>query len=197
MKFKILFIFLLLLLPAFSTHGASNQNEIDLTTNPDKVLFDISNLKPGDSIERRITVLNNGKKDFKYIITNNFFGSSEKFYQLLYLKVLTEKKILFNGRLEEFQKLKSGYLKSHSKEDLVFLISIPKELGNEYQGLHTEAQFKFYVEGTLGGILPANGPKLPETGTNMFNYILAGSALLIIGLVTQYLLKRKKSDSIM
>ena len=68
---------------------------------------------------------------------------------------------------------------------------MPMELGNEFQGLRCEFQFKFYVEGTLGGILPADGPKLPNTGSDMFNILLAGAVLVLTGSTIQFFLKRR------
>jgi LPXTG-motif cell wall-anchored protein len=189
-------IFTLILSPLW-TFAEGNNTVINLTTSPGKVLFDLSNIKPGDSVTRELVITNNGKKDFEYITYSDFLSGSELFYRNLDLKIMDKSKTLFEGKLSKFDKLEPRLLGSKQKEKITFYINVPIELGNEYQGLDTEFEFKFYVEGTLGGILPANGPKLPDTGTNMFNYILAGSALLIIGLFTQFfMLKRKNSDSI-
>jgi LPXTG-motif cell wall-anchored protein len=189
-------IFSLILFP-LRIFAEGNNTVINLTTNPEKVLVELTNIKPGDSVSRELTITNNGTDDFKYLTSNSFVSGSNLFFRKLDLKIEDKSTVLYDGKLSKFNKLEPRLLESKHNEKLTFYIKVPTELGNEYQGLDTEFEFKFYVEGTLGGILPANGPKLPETGTNMFNYILAGSALLIIGLVTQYLLKRKKSDSIM
>jgi LPXTG-motif cell wall-anchored protein len=68
------------------------------------------------------------------------------------------------------------------------------ELGNEFQGLKTDFQIKIYVEGTLGGTIPLDGPKLPETGTNMFNILVAGVLLVFTGSTLQFVLKRRKIE---
>lgn len=53
---------------------------------------------------------------------------------------------------------------------------------------------KFYAEGTLGGVLPVDGPKLPETGTNTFNILIAGIILALGGgFIFYYLRKRLRS----
>ena len=69
---------------------------------------------------------------------------------------------------------------------------VPEKLGNEFQGLGCEVVFKLYVEGTLGGTLPVDGPKLPETGTNMFNILVSGAVLVLIGSILQFYIKRRK-----
>jgi LPXTG-motif cell wall-anchored protein len=83
-------------------------------------------------------------------------------------------------------------LKSKNSEELTFSIYFPYELGNEFQNLNCEFQFKFYVEGTLGGTLPVDGPKLPETGTNTFNILVAGAVLVLIGSIINFIIKRRR-----
>ena len=99
--------------------------------------------------------------------------------------------MIFEGNLHQFEKLDSRLLKSKSKEDLYFFVSVPYELDNTYQGLECKFQLKFYVEGTLGGVLPADGPKLPNTGSDMFNILVAGAALVLTGSTIQFFLKRR------
>jgi LPXTG-motif cell wall-anchored protein len=196
-------IFLIVLITSFYyfnypiKNSEAQENRIDLLIRPYKIFFDIKNSKPGDTYTKVLTIQNNGTDNIQYLFSNYFLKGSKDLYNELKLTVTDKSGEIYKGKLKDFEKLDARNLKRNTNEELTLSIYFPYELGNEYQGLDTEFEFKFYVEGTLGGILPANGPKLPETGTNMFNYILAGSALLIIGLVTQYLLKRKKSDSIM
>jgi LPXTG-motif cell wall-anchored protein len=192
----ILIIFALILFP-LQTFDKANNTVIELITSPGYVLFDLSNIKPGDSVTRELVITNNRTEDIKYITSCNFLTGSELFYRKLDLIIEDKSKTLYDGKLSKFNKLELGLLESKQYEKLTFYIKIPIDLGNEYQGLKTGFQFKFYIEGTLGGILPADGPKLPETGSNMFNYLVAGTVLVITGLLIQYfIIKRKKSDSI-
>jgi LPXTG-motif cell wall-anchored protein len=86
-------------------------------------------------------------------------------------------------------------LKTKTKEELYFLVSVPYELKNIYQGLDCKFQLKFYAEGTLGGILPADGLKLPNTGSDIFNILLAGAVLVLTGSSIQFfLIRRNKLD---
>jgi LPXTG-motif cell wall-anchored protein len=170
------------------------QKELDISTSPHKLFFNVSNLKPGDRITKELTVLNKGTQDFTYLFTNRFITGSEKFYNELRLEVSDKKSILFKGNLKDFQKLESRALKTASSETLSFTVEIPFELGNEFQGLNSEFQFKLFVEGTLGGVLPVDGPKLPVTGTEYFKILLLGAAVFTSGLMLYFYSRKRAQD---
>ncbi|WP_223701373.1 TasA family protein [Sutcliffiella deserti] len=185
---------LLILLLVLSTNAFAEPNsnlEIDLSTEPYSILFHLNNIKPGDSVTRELIVENNGSKDFKYLFTNRFMNGSEKLYNELLLNVSVSKSVLFEGKLKDFEKLDSRPLKTGSSEELTFRIEIPYELGNEFQGLNSEFQFKLYVEGTLGGVLPVDN-KLPNTATEIFNFIVIGAGMFSLGTLIFFYQKRKK-----
>jgi LPXTG-motif cell wall-anchored protein len=186
-----LFILFFLIFTPVSVYGEINNNELDLTTNPGKVLFDLSNMKPGDSVTRNLTIGNNGNQDFNYIASSKFLSGSEIFYNKLDLTVEDKNGQIYQGKLFEFDKLAPRLLKSKQNENLTFFILMPMELGNEFQGLETEFQIKLYVEGTLGGVLPADGPKLPNTGSDMFNILVVGAVLVLTGSMFQFIVKRR------
>ncbi len=186
-----LFVMVFLIFIPVSANGEINNNEIDLTTNPGKVLFDLSNMKPGDSVTRILTIGNNGKQDFNYIASSKFLSGSEIFYNKLDLIVKDKNGPIYQGKLFEFNNLAPRILKSNQSENLTFFIKMPMELGNEFQGLDTEFQIKLYVEGTLGGVLPADGPKLPNTGSDMFNILVVGAVLVLTGSTLQLFIKRR------
>ncbi|MFF2450443.1 TasA family protein [Neobacillus sp. NPDC058068] len=170
----------------------AEKNEIDISTSPNKVFFDIGNAKPGDTFTKVLKVQNKGTKDFKYLFSNRFLTGSEKIYNELILTVTDKSGELYKGKLKDFDKLDSRKLKSSANEELTFSTYFPSELGNDFQSLSCEFQFKFYVEGTLGGTLPVNGPKLPETGTNMFNILVTGAVLVLTGSIFQLIIKRRR-----
>lgn len=195
-KKSLVFIIILIILGIPSNVFANtSQQQIDLSVNPGGIFFDISNSKPGDKVERKITLLNKGQDSFAYLLSNRFLNGSDLFYNSLLLKITDgENNVLYNSKLKDFNELEARTLNKGQSEDLLFLIQVPSELGNEYQGLSTEFQFKFYVEGTLGGVLPVDN-KLPTTGSEMFNLLATGAAILLAGLVLFTYVKRKKLDS--
>ncbi|MDR7238540.1 LPXTG cell wall anchor domain-containing protein [Neobacillus drentensis] len=179
---------------AYSQVYADSLKEIDIATSPHKFFFDITNAKPGDTFTKVINIENNGTKDYKYLFSNSFLTGSEKIYNQLELTISDKSIELYKGKLKDYEKLESRNLKSKTNEALTFSINMPYELGNEFQNLNCEFQFKFYVEGTLGGTLPVDGPKLPETGTNTFNILVAGAALVLTGSTFQFFLNRRQLE---
>jgi LPXTG-motif cell wall-anchored protein len=189
---KHLFIILVILITLpYSVLGATGNMVLDLTVDPQKVLFDVRNLKPGDSISRKITVFNNGENGFQYLVSNKFKNGSIKFFEQLTLRIEDNSKVIYEGNLHEFEKLAPRILNSKSNEDLYFLVTVPYDLDNTFQGLNCIFELKFYAEGTLGGVLPADGLKLPNTGSDMFNILVVGAVLVLTGSTFKYILKRR------
>lgn len=190
-------IFTIIFVPLGSTAASEvRAKEIDIVTSPEKVLFDVANMKPGDSAERVLEISNSGTQDFGYIISSKLKTGSEKLYDELLLTITTEDgSELYTGTLGQFNKLNSRDIKKSETEMLTLLVEFPTELGNEFQGLITEVEFKIYAEGTLGGLIPAeNGIKLPNTATDMMNFVLIGGVLLLIGFVMMTIARKKKAS---
>jgi LPXTG-motif cell wall-anchored protein len=190
---SILLIFLIIFVfSGFNVFADEGLEEIDIATSPHKIFFNINNLKPGDSATKTLIVNNNGKQDFNYLFSNRFLTGSEKFYNEILLTISDQSNtVLFNGKIKDFEKLEPRFLKTGTSENFIFSIKVPFELGNEFQGLGSEFQFKFYVEGTLGGVLPVDGPKLPNTGSDMFNFLVVGAVLILTGSTFQFIVKRR------
>ncbi|WP_071458510.1 LPXTG cell wall anchor domain-containing protein [Bacillus massilinigeriensis] len=188
---------LLLLLAAVlstgSTAATPDSQEIDISTDAGKVLFDLGNIKPGDWAERDITLMNTGRQDSTYITSVELESGSQKLYDNLVLKVYGKGGKVFEGTLGEFKKLNPRMVKSREAENLILKMEMPWELGNEYQGLGCNVAIKFNVEGTMGGMLPQDGMKLPNTATGIFNMLAAGILFSLGGgAMYLYYLRRKK-----
>jgi LPXTG-motif cell wall-anchored protein len=168
--------------PILNVDAKGNVKEIDLQTSPHKIFFEIKNSKPGDTFTKMLTVKNTGTEDIKYLFSNQFLKGSEPLYNELELTIADKSVELYEGKLKDFDKLNPRELKKYTNEELKISVYFPSELGNEFQGLNSEFQFKFYVERTIDGLLPVNGPKLPVTGTNMFNFLAAGAFLVMGGI---------------
>lgn len=189
-----IFMVIIFLIPLRQIDAAEGSKEIEITTSPEKVFFELKNLKPGDSITKTLRIKNSGNKDFNYLSSSSLLTGSEFLYNELDLKISDKSGLIYIGKLSDFKKTETRKLTSKDEEEIVYTIEFPYELGNEYQGLSTEVQFKFYVEGTLGGVLPVDN-KLPTTGSEMFNLLATGAALLLAGLILFNYVKRKKLDT--
>ncbi|WAA11838.1 TasA family protein [Fervidibacillus halotolerans] len=195
--FSLMFSFLGNIVFAESTSETAPK-EIDIQTKPETLIFNLKNLKPGDWAVREVEIKNTGQNDFQYIVSSKKTAGSTKLYNALELTIKGESEILFQGKMSEFDGLEKRDLKSGQNEILELTVLFPMELGNEYQGLFTEVEFKFYAEGgSLGGILPIEGynPKrdgleLPSTATAYYQLLLYGGFFLIGG-ITLYLFRKK------
>ncbi|MCM2531912.1 hypothetical protein NDK43_05315 [Neobacillus pocheonensis] len=61
----------------------------------------------------------------------------------------------------------------------------PTTLGNEFQGLDCELEFRFTSQGILAGVPVTPGVALPSTSTNMFNLLGTGFLLILGGIQFQ------------
>ncbi|MGD6832405.1 LPXTG cell wall anchor domain-containing protein [Sutcliffiella halmapala] len=196
MRINLLKIFMLcvIFVITFGNIAYSEEKEvINLETTPTKVLFDISKMVPGEWASRNLVIKNSGQQDFNYLSSAKLTSGSTKMYDALSLVITDAKGELYKGSLSDFNKLEPRFLSSSDQENLTFRVEMPYELGNEYQGLECEFEFKFYVEGTLGGVLPVDN-RLPVTATEMFNYMLIGAAMVTFGGMLLFYQKRKNRD---
>lgn len=175
---KKILIFTLPLLLAISQSyivkaAAEPNNEINIETIPDSYLFKISNLKPGDFAKKKLTIQNLGNRDFMYTNQAKFKGGSKELYGEFKLKVSDAEKVLHDGKLKDYKGLTPRYLESMNQEDLLFEVEFPYELGNEFQGLGFEVEFKFIVEGYDppppggGSEDDPDNPKNPDTPSEL------------------------------
>lgn len=177
---------------ASNAYADSTEKEIDIMTTPEKVLFELDNMKPGDWAERSLVITNSGTKDFHYLSSATLVSGSEKFYNALILTISDKNGQIYHGSLESFKELKPREIISGGLDELQFKVEFPYEMGNEYQGLASIVEFKFYAEGTIGGVIPVDGVKLPKTATNILDIILIGVIILTIGTFILIISKRKK-----
>lgn len=184
----------------------TNNNEIDIALEPDDVLFNVNNMKPGDWVPRTLAIKNAGLQDFTYLMTIENKGNDKLFNELL-LEIKDEKEELYNGKLSEFVSLPKRELSATDEEELEITVRFPEHLGNEFQGTDSKFVFEFTAEGAeevglsnndneqIGndiGSLGDGGSSLPNTATNIFNFLLIGSILITFGIVIM-LVKRYKT----
>jgi LPXTG-motif cell wall-anchored protein len=156
--YSIFILTVVLFLPTGKTGADTAVKEIDLATLPANVLFNVSNLKPGDLMIRELTILNNGNQNFTYNFDSRKKSGSDLLYNQLQLEVKDNSTVLYNGSLGSFTGLNPRALSSHSQEKITLTVEFPYESGNEFQGLGTEVEFILYAEGRN------NPPDPPDDG---------------------------------
>ncbi|WLR43912.1 TasA family protein [Bacillus carboniphilus] len=187
-----------------SAQGMEQLPPIKLTTDlssSGEVFINVDNVKPGDWMPRSISVTNQGSADFRYTATAKRSKGSKKFYEQLDLKVVHENLVLYEGKLSDFTGLEPRMIKMNQTEELFFTITVPYELGNEFQGLISEIELQFfspdplgYGGGDGGGLIgdPSKSGWLPQTATQSFNILAVGFMLLIFGIFLQIAKRNEK-----
>ena len=128
----------------------ANTDNISISTDPEGVLFDADNIKPGDTFERHLTVRNDGEFDFFYQSESKKVNGSDSLYEQLELSVYdSDGANLYEGKLSGFDGFEPRFLESGTEEELTFVAEFPPESGNEFQGLETMFVILFYAEGDM------------------------------------------------
>ncbi|GEN44336.1 LPXTG cell wall anchor domain-containing protein [Alkalibacillus haloalkaliphilus] len=174
----------------------NSDSEVSIDTTPQSVMFDLSNIKPGDTAERTLTIENYGNMDYNYHSSVEHTGGSEKLFEQLQLVVSDESGVLYEGSLSGFEGFESRPLEVQESEEVVFGIKFPWESGNEFQGLETAFDLQVWASGEEvasstpeeeeEGTLPSTGGGLgilPQTGESIpYLYYIIGGVIALSGL---------------
>lgn len=171
------------------------ENDVAISLSPNEKLFDITNMKPGDWAPRTLTVTNSGDADFVYQLQLQNGGEKKLFNELM-VEIKAGDIELFQGKLAELKSLPGRKLISGSEENLDITIRFPEHLGNDFQGQSSVFVFSFVAEGKdnttvqamTKGQVASVGPtpselSQPTISTNIFIFILAGTLLVVSGIV--------------
>ncbi|CDQ38986.1 hypothetical protein [Virgibacillus salexigens] len=198
MRYKVLL--LLILTFVFTWFGIHRQfiayadDSLSMEITPNKILFDIENMKPGDWAPRTVEVTNNGANSFDYSVVLKNKGS-EKLFNQLDIHVNSGNKVFYEGKLHEFKQLTFQDLSPSDQQEVTFTVRFPEHLGNNYQALNTTFSLVFIAEGEgnstdeqhiVGKVNSDNngnndGGTLPNTATNIFLYVTLGFIFIAIG----------------
>ncbi|MFD1849037.1 hypothetical protein [Oceanobacillus bengalensis] len=175
---------------------ASAEDTLSIDVLPETILFEITNMKPGDWAPRTAVVQNNGEIEFEYITSVQPNSESLKLYNELILEVTDDNIQLYNGKLSDFNGVSPRELQPGEEDELEFIVRFPEHLGNDFQGLEAEFTIFFKAEsdyseqseeeevtGSIDSGDESGGLALPSTATNIFNYLLVGLILLVTGTV--------------
>lgn len=79
-----------------------NAKENDkLVKDPDRSLFNLSNMKPGDYASRKLTIQNRGNEDFTYNMKAQFTKGSKELFNEFTLVVEDSSGTLYEGKLKD------------------------------------------------------------------------------------------------
>ncbi|WP_428909045.1 TasA family protein [Niallia sp. Krafla_26] len=162
---KFLIIFFLFL--SFSITTNAEEKEVDINTNPNGYFFEVDNLKPGDWMPRYITIINDGTRDFKYTAIVGEKKSKKGLLEELELLVEMDSKVLYEGKLIEFEGFNPRNLATGTSETMLFQVTMPYDLGNEFQKSSAEVEILFIAElvETPGGGNPPEDSESPGGNT--------------------------------
>lgn len=205
-------VFLLCFLIINNKTAKADEKELDINTNINGYFFEVGNIKPGDWMPRDITILNQGKQDFRYTAQIGKKKSVKGLFEELDLLVKKDSDILFEGKLKDFEGFTPRKLAKGNSEKLFFQVSMPYNLGNAFQDSSAEVEIIFLAEALTDptdppgdgepsdesndeGAKPGDSKDnivinpemtenlLPNTATNTYNLLLIGGLLLGTGSV--------------
>lgn len=179
----IIMIVLLLTLLAIPAQGeewaVGETKEVDIGNGPENsefpnYLFNISNLKPGDTATRTLAVSNNGLRDFSYSAKIKNVSGDEEFLNTLRLEVTDGNVTFYDGPVgtSESQLFAQRPLSVDSGETLQFLVVFPNTEENQNHLQGDEAQFVLelvaedYMQTNFGFKKITGGGTVEHTGNS-------------------------------
>ena len=162
---------------------------------PEDLFADFKGVMPGDSLTDEIVIKNkaNNKVDVNIYIRALGATEGEDFLNQMKLTVVNKSngKTMFDAQANEVAQLSVwktiGTFKSGSEAKLEVTLTVPIEMGNEFQDAVGELQWEFRVEE-----YPVQGPSTgDETPLALYGAIAAVCAL---GLVFLFATNRKKRE---
>ncbi len=141
------------------TGNAFTTGTIDISTTPATALFSVSNMMPGDTLNRTIQVDNAGTGVLRYAISTSIVSGPALAAQLqlaVYAGATCSGTALYSGALgtaavgSNVQGPDSGdrTLSGGTNETLCFKATLPLSTGNTFQGTSTGVTFTFDAEQT-------------------------------------------------
>jgi hypothetical protein len=123
--------------------------EVDIVTDPTDYLFQLSNLRPGDSVSKSLTITNSGNRNFSYFTEIEYKSGSREFIEALQLTINDSRgNNLYSGNLLNLNtgNFEMRYLPVMAKDSLVFMITFPEsgEVQNNLQ--RKTAMFELYLK---------------------------------------------------
>ena len=171
------------------------ENNADLYINvPDSFFSELGYIFPGDVITEEAVINNKSSNEIEYFVsTGKLVDENTKIKDLvnkLELTIKVDEKVVYEGNIFGIENLSLGKYKEKETSKVKFIISVPKDLENEYSALNTSLSWVF----TVSGEEPL--PEAPQTGDVKTKIVFTIFFVSAIGLVTSLLLEKKfKKDN--
>lgn len=170
------------------------ENNADLYIDvPDTFFGELSYIFPGDIISEEAIINNKSSNEIDYFVsTGNLDENNKEVKELinkLKLTIKIDDKVIYEGNVLGIENLSLGKYKENESAKVTFMISVPKNLENEYSALNSVLKWKF----TVSGEEKIDPPQTGDVKTIVVFTIFFVSA---IGLITSLVLEKKsKKDN--
>jgi len=148
--FKIILLSALLLF-AFTDLKQLAASEIEVTGDveglqleADTPLFDMTNMKPGDSDEASVTLKNQSENDLLFSFSSDLEDGDRTLLQGLEMELQGEDgTTYFNQTMDKLYDVKITSLPAGEEKELALKVRFPREAGNQFQGKTASVNFVF------------------------------------------------------
>ena len=162
----------------------------------DNFFGNLGNLLPGDSVSETVTIRNNGRNKIDYYISLEYDDLTDEERNLLNNINLVIKKengtILSESKLYNLNKILLGTYNLNDSENIIFEVSLPKELDNEFSKILAKVKWKFSVD----LIDYSEDEDNPGTGKFITHWSIALFLFSALGFIIVLILEKRLNDDI-
>lgn len=172
----------------------------------DSFFSKLGHIVPGDSLSEEVSINNKSNGNAEYFVSTEVLeGASEKELDLmkkLNLRITSENGVIYEGSLDGLNQQELGKFKSNETAKILFTVTMPSELGNEYSLLSSSIKWKFDIK--YDDVVPKKDePKIvpvkpdvksPQTGDTKIKIAIAIFIIASISLIVVLFLEKKSKN---
>lgn len=117
---------------------------------PDNFFNKLGRVMPGDVLIDEVTIQNKTSKEVEYYVStekgNELSDTETELLEKLRLNITSDNKKIYEGKLDKIDNLSLGKYTKNEASKLLFTITVPEELQNEYANLSATLNWKFSVK---------------------------------------------------
>lgn len=190
-----------------NVHVNCNGKTIKMTSETPDMTWKIDNLLPGHTDESTLTIENVGTKKVD-VDMNVKIESGKDLTDILDLKIIkvqsntSAEEELYSGKYSDLKSVGVN-LESNQTETYKFVVALPTETGNEYQGKECVVKIGLVASGEEDkpqvpdeGRITTDEVVPPQTGEGIILYVVGGILLvaLIVFLITFFINKKEDKE---